>query len=89
MGTQSTVKQEDLASSIVSFLRHHLQKSGSYTDVMVIIREEIRERRFREKLITRMDRTRKYDEHLDTAFESMTVQNQMDHIKTVNSLHDG
>lgn len=56
---------------------------------MVIMREEIRERRFREKLITRMGRTRKYNEHSDITFESTTVQNQVDDIKTVSSFQDG
>lgn len=50
---------------------------------MWIIREDVRDRRLRKKLITGMDRSGKYDEQTDTMFDSKTVQNKMDAVKMV------
>lgn len=57
---------------------------------MWIIREDVRDRRLRNKLITGMDRSGKYDEQSDTMFESKTVQNKMDAVNNaVNDFNDG
>lgn len=50
---------------------------------MWIIREDVRDRRLRKKLIMGTDRSGKYDEQSDTVFESKTVQNKMDAVKMV------